>query len=109
MRFIQELRHCDFFLADTCWNRYENGLLQPSKLFDNERKRLVAAIEQVWEWQDPSEQKRRREIWNPSREAIPHKRIWDKSEMVNYFMDKLGAVYPSIGTVMKPADVACDR
>ncbi|KAJ3026075.1 UNVERIFIED_CONTAM: hypothetical protein HDU68_006249, partial [Siphonaria sp. JEL0065] len=29
--------------------------------------------------------------------------------MVNYFMDKLGAVYPSIGTVMKPADVACDR
>ncbi|KAJ3137620.1 hypothetical protein HK100_000595 [Physocladia obscura] len=108
--FISELRLCNFQLGDLVWNSYVSGTQPPSILSPSERNSLTAAITTIWEGQEESRQMSWRLAWRPNSVIVPHERVWKKAELMEqYFVGRLGGIYPTTGTIMKPEDVACDR
>ncbi|KAJ3380010.1 hypothetical protein HDU80_002240, partial [Chytriomyces hyalinus] len=92
------------------WNFYVLGTQPPSVLSPSKRNSLTAAVALIWEGQREKNQISWRLNWAPNSVIVPHERVWKKPElMVEYFVGRLGGIYPTTGTIMKPEDVACDR
>ncbi|KAJ3088328.1 hypothetical protein HK100_008074, partial [Physocladia obscura] len=91
------------------WNLYKCGIVPQSELTARERKALDAAIRLNWHNQRVEERNRLRKVTSPNAAWIPDIREWESDDMVEYFLVKLGGVYPSTGRKMKPDELACDR
>ncbi|KAJ3113474.1 hypothetical protein HK100_001971, partial [Physocladia obscura] len=96
--------------ADTVGQEWESdGTQPPSVLSPSKCNSLTEAVALIWEGQEEKNQILWHLKWAPNSVIVPHEHVWKKPEfMVEYFVGRLGGIYLTTETIMKPKDVACD-
>ncbi|KAI9326612.1 hypothetical protein BDR26DRAFT_120500 [Obelidium mucronatum] len=106
---ILELRSSKFEVGTRMWNLYKRGVVPHSSLTSREIENLKKAIVLKWNEQEVNVRNAWIRSYNPNaiwREDI---RDWHWTDMIDYFIVKLGGIHPATGLKLQPGQFACDR